>query len=127
MTRSARLLVVDDDPAVGLIVEGALSKHAVRVERVSTGEDALERLERSPPDAVLLDIRLPGMDGLQVYRALRERQFDRPVVLMSSFPDARARADAELDREPPDVLSKPINLSTIQRIVQEMLSAAHGG
>lgn len=127
MKRHPMLLVVDDDPAIGLIVEGALADQGVQVEKASSGEAALERLDRSAPDAVLLDIRLPGMDGLEVYRALRERSFDRPVVLMSSFPEARSRADEELDEVPHDVLAKPINLATIRTIVEEMLGAGEDG
>lgn len=120
--RTPELLVVDDDPAIKVIVEGALIERRIDVAAVSSGEDALRWMNYREPDAVLLDIRLPGADGIEIFGALRDRGYERPVLLMSSFPRARTRARRALGDEPFEVLTKPIGIETIEAIVDEILS-----
>ncbi len=78
-----RILVVDDEPGVRTALEGILTDEGYRVTSSHSGEDGLEALESSPVDAVLLDVWLPGMDGLETLKTLRERRIDSEVVLIS--------------------------------------------
>jgi two-component system nitrogen regulation response regulator NtrX len=77
------ILVVDDEPGVRSALEGILSDEGFRVTSAASGEEALTAVEESSFDAVLLDIWLPGKDGLEILLELRERRLDLEVVMIS--------------------------------------------
>ena len=79
----AQLLVVDDDALLRRSLTFVLERAGYQVSAAATGEDALRAAALHPPDLVLLDIGLPGMDGLDVLQALHER-FDVPVILVTA-------------------------------------------
>ena len=78
-----RILVVDDEPGVRSALEAILSDEGFEVTTAESGEEGLEFLEREPFDAVLLDVWLPGIDGLTTLTRLRERHLDPEVVMIS--------------------------------------------
>ena len=90
------VLAVDDEADILLIVTVILRSSGHDVLQASSGEMALEILEREKPDAMLLDIRLPGIDGLEVLERLRaaRRLSSLPVIVISAFsnPETLARA-----------------------------------
>ncbi|MFD7919250.1 response regulator transcription factor [Streptomyces sp. NPDC059740] len=79
----ARILVVDDDPTVAEVVTGYLVRAGHTVDRAADGPTALARAEEAAPDLVVLDLMLPGMDGLEVCRRLRERG-PVPVIMLTA-------------------------------------------
>jgi len=81
--RPGRVLVVDDDPAVADVVRRYLMRDGHVVECVHDGYEALRRVAEAPPDLVVLDLTLPGMDGLEVCRRLRAC-WPIPVVMLSA-------------------------------------------
>ena len=85
----AKILVVEDDPAVRDVVEHALSREGMETATVENGEEALERLRGEPFDLVVLDVMLPGMDGISVCRELRadDENGDIPVVMLTARDD----------------------------------------
>jgi DNA-binding response OmpR family regulator len=89
-----RLLLVEDDPEIARMYQLKLELDGYSVELAADGEAALRKATENPPDLMFLDIRLPGMSGLDLLRALREREATRslPVVILSAFdePDLRA-------------------------------------
>ena len=78
-----RILVVDDEPGVRAALEGILEDEGFEVRTVETGEQGLSALETESFDAVLLDVWLPGIDGLETLVQLRERRIDSEVVMIS--------------------------------------------
>src|ERR671931_384681 len=72
-TRSAVVLMVDDDPQLRVMLGYALRQDDFQVEEASSGEEALEMLERLQPDIVLLDVLMPGLGGVETCRRIRER------------------------------------------------------
>jgi DNA-binding response OmpR family regulator len=70
-SNQATILVVDDEPALRDALSYTLRKEGYRVELAETGVEALRAVRREQPDAVVLDVMLPGIDGLQVCRTLR--------------------------------------------------------
>jgi putative two-component system response regulator len=78
------ILVVDDEPANREILVGLLSRHGYEVRAVGDGEAALAAIQEKPPDLVLLDVRLPGVDGFEVCRLIKQQQATRltPVILV---------------------------------------------
>jgi two-component system, NtrC family, nitrogen regulation response regulator NtrX len=81
------VLIVDDEPGVRKALGDDLRDEGYTVESVSSGEACLERLTRGPIDLIVLDVWLPGMDGLATLTRLRERQVDSQVVLISGHGD----------------------------------------
>src|SRR4026208_974056 len=77
------VLIVDDEPGVRSALSGVLRDEGYLVEAVPSGEAGLDRLTRGPVDLIVLDVWLPGMDGLATLARLRERQVDAQVVLIS--------------------------------------------
>ena len=77
------VLIVDDEPGVRKALGDDLRDEGYTVESVASGEECLERLTRTAIDLIVLDVWLPGMDGLATLTRLRERQVDSQVVLIS--------------------------------------------
>ncbi|HWN80849.1 MAG TPA: response regulator, partial [Candidatus Udaeobacter sp.] len=77
------VLIVDDDSGVRKALRGALTDEGYLVDELSDGADLLGRVEEAVPDLVLLDVLMPGLDGLTALAGLREHYPDLPVVMMS--------------------------------------------
>ncbi|MBO0683270.1 MAG: response regulator [Candidatus Dormibacteraeota bacterium] len=90
-----RLLLVEDDPEVAAMYQLRLELDGYLVELASDGEAALRKASERPPDLIFLDIRLPGMGGLELLEALRSTEATRllPVVILTAFdePELRSR------------------------------------
>jgi two-component system response regulator MprA len=102
----ARVLVVDDEPAVRRALERALHLEQHEVTLASDGEEALDLLATQPADAVILDVMMPRLDGLEVCRRLRKAG-DRTPVLMLTARDAIDDRVEGLDVGADDYLVKP--------------------
>ena len=87
------VLVVDDDPAIRGAVRDVLEDHGIPVETATDGRDALAKVEARPPRLVLLDMRMPIMDGWGFAKALRDAGIALPVVVMTAAADARRWAE----------------------------------
>jgi DNA-binding response OmpR family regulator len=83
MDPSARLLIVDDDPSVRAMLREYLQGHGYAVAEAASGTQMRERIEADLPDVVLLDIRLPGEDGLSLAKYLRER-YDVGIIMVTA-------------------------------------------
>ncbi|QXB56096.1 two-component system response regulator RstA [Aeromonas sp. FDAARGOS 1415] len=79
-----RVLFVEDDPEIGQLISNWLGRHDIEVMLETRGDRALARVEAEQPDLVLLDIMLPGQDGLSLCRDLRPR-FGGPIVMLTSL------------------------------------------
>ena len=105
----AQILVVDDDPHVARALVDLLDLHGYTTVRAESGEQALDILSREPADLVLLDVRLPGIDGFETCARIRERHGPSlPVVMLTAFGDPAA-VRRGFDSGAEDVLSKPVD------------------
>lgn len=107
---AARILVVDDSRLVTDIVKMRLEALGYRVTVATSGEEALEQIRADLPDLMVLDIRLPGIDGYEVCRRLRQDE-DRavrelPVIALTSMDDTQVGFEAGMD----DYLNKDFDL-----------------
>ena len=100
-----RILVVDDDPRLAALVAEYLGEAGFRVSVVPDGRTGLERLKRERYDAVVLDLMLPGVDGLEVCRRLRATS-DVPVLMLTARGQAMDRV-VGLEMGADDYLPKP--------------------
>ena len=115
-----RILVVDDEPAVRTSLERALSLEGYEVDLAPDGAAALDRLAAAPPDAVVLDVSMPRLDGLEVCRRMRQAG-DRTPVLMLTARDAVDDRVAGLDAGADDYLVKPFELDELNARIRAVL------
>jgi len=101
-----RVLVVEDEPGIAQFVRQGLTEAGYAVDVASNGEDGLVYAQAAPYDALVVDIQLPNMDGLQLLRALRERGTHAPVVLLTARDTVEDRVTG-LDSGADDYLVKP--------------------
>jgi two-component system response regulator MprA len=115
-----RILVVDDEPAVRTSLERALSLEGYDVDLAADGAAALDRLATAPPDAVVLDVGMPRIDGLEVCRRMRQAG-DRTPVLMLTARDAIDDRVEGLDAGADDYLVKPFALRELRARLRALL------
>jgi two-component system, NtrC family, nitrogen regulation response regulator NtrX len=115
-----RILIVDDEPGVRSSLSGVLKDEGYSVEAVPSGEACLERLTRGPVDLVVLDVWLPGMDGLATLARLRERQVDAQVVLISGHGNIESAVRA-IKLGAFDFVEKPLSLDKTVLVVRNAL------
>jgi len=120
MAEPARILVVDDEPAVQSALSRALALESYEVAQAADGEEALERLGAAPYEAVILDIAMPRLDGLEVCRRLREGGDRTPVLMLTARGEVDDRV-AGLDAGADDYLVKPFALRELLARVRALL------
>jgi len=114
------ILIVDDEPGVRTALTGVLKDEGYTVEAVSTGEACLARVTRGPVDLIVLDVWLPGMDGLATLARLRERQVDSEVVLISGHGNIESAVRA-IKMGAFDFVEKPLSLEKTVLVVSNAL------
>ncbi|MFZ3554781.1 response regulator transcription factor [Streptomyces sp. BH055] len=119
---AARVLVVDDDPTVAEVVAGYLDRAGYRVDRADDGPAALARADAHRPDLVVLDLMLPGMDGLEVCRRMRERG-PVPVIMLTARGDEDDRI-LGLEVGADDYVTKPFSPRELVLRVDSVLRRA---
>jgi two-component system nitrogen regulation response regulator NtrX len=114
------ILIVDDEPGVRSALGGVLRDEGYEVDAVDTGEACLERLGRHGYDVVVLDIWLPGMDGLGTLARMRERQIDAQVVIISGHGNIESAVRA-IKMGAFDFVEKPLSLEKTVLVVRNAL------
>lgn len=107
-----RVLVVDDDPAGRRLLQAALSIEGWTVASADDGPSGLALADSGQPDLVILDLRLPGIDGLEVLSRLRLKQPSLPVIILTAFGEVRTAVEAT-KRGAFDYLTKPVDLDQL--------------
>lgn len=120
----ARILVVDDDPTVAEVVVRYLEREGYAVESVGDGRAAIDRVAGALPDLVVLDLMLPGVDGLEVYRRLRLLA-PVPVIMLTARGDEDDRI-VGLELGADDYVSKPFSPRELTARVKSVLRRAGG-
>ncbi len=115
-----RVLVVDDDPAVSGALNRALRLEGYDVSLAGDGPVALEQIAVRPPDAVVLDVGLPTLDGLEVCRRLRAAGDDTPVLMLTARDAVNDRVQG-LDAGADDYLVKPFALAELLARLRALL------
>ena len=79
------ILVVDDEQNIRFLYKEELEDNGYSVSVATTGEEALEKLNESIPDLIILDIKLPGIDGIETMRKIKDEKGDIPIILCSAY------------------------------------------
>jgi CheY-like chemotaxis protein len=122
---AARVLCIDDEPGVVELIGLILKAQNIQVEGANTGAEALEIMRRQPPDAVLLDVMMPEMDGWEVYKQMRTDEALKhiPVIIVtarnSSFEEIIARERTGVK----DYLTKPFLPNDLRESLARVLKS----
>ena len=118
-----QVLIVDDDPAVGTVLEALLQQGGVESAWVSSGAQALEQLAKRPIEAVVTDLRMPGIDGMQLLQKIRAAHPEVPVIMMTAHGTVQAAVEA-MKAGAADFVLKPFDRQEILYTVRKVLTAA---
>jgi two-component system nitrogen regulation response regulator NtrX len=120
--KPARILIVDDEPLIRQSLAGVLEDEGYQTNAVATGEECLEELNRSSYELVLLDVWLPGMDGLETLTRIQERPFaDRPVVVIISGHGTIETAVKATKLGAFDFIEKPLTIEKVSVVVKNAI------
>ncbi len=117
---TARILVVDDESNIAYAIKLALERVGYAVGVAMNGEAALVRLERDPAELVLCDIKLPGMDGMELLQRIKESHPFSRVVMITGYASIES-AVSSMKRGATDYLPKPFNPEQLRRVVSNAL------
>ena len=120
-----RILVVEDERKIARFVQKGLKEFGFAVEVIGRGDEALEIILDNPFDAVVLDIMLPGRDGLSILRALRERSNAIPVLILTARGEIREKVEG-LDLGADDYLAKPFAIEELAARLRALIRRQTG-
>jgi len=130
MNEKRRVLVVDDEPDFAAIVQGNLEKEGFEVEVAYNGVEGMEKVNANPPDAIVLDVMMPEMDGYKMCAALKgdDRLCEIPVILLtavaSHVTSTRYTHAEGMAMEADDYIAKPASAEDITKSLRRLLSLA---
>lgn len=122
MSEKSRILVVDDEDALRTVLSGELVSEGYDVRTAADGDDAISNLQKESFDLILLDIKMPRMNGFEVLKFVKEKYPRTKVVMLTGFADLKNAIESKkLGAE--DFVSKPYDLvdllTTIERVLSE--------
>jgi two-component system response regulator MprA len=121
-----KILVVDDERAVRESLRRALALEGYEVDLAADGEEALESIRRAEPDALILDVLMPGIDGLEVSRRLRRGGSKVPILMLTARDAIENRVEG-LDAGADDYVTKPFALEELLARMRALLRRTTGG
>jgi len=120
-----RILLVEDERKVASFIARALRERTYAVDVAATGEDGLELAATEPYDAILLDVRLPGISGIEVCRQLRRSGLETPILMLTARGLVEQRVEG-LDAGADDYLTKPFALTELEARVRALIRRGFG-
>lgn len=120
-----RILLIEDDRLIGDGIKAGLGKMGFSVDWFTEGNDGVLALNAAPYDAVVLDLSLPGMDGMEILRQWRQQGRDEPVLILTARDALAERVDG-LQQGADDYLCKPFALSEVAARLQALIRRRHG-
>ena len=122
---SRRVLIVDDEKNIRFSLSKALEKLEVPVETAASGEEALGKLTQADYDLMLLDLRMPGMDGMEVLRQVSQQLPELKVIIITAYGSLDLAVEA-MRLGAVDFLQKPIDVTQVREMVRRILEKQGG-
>jgi DNA-binding NtrC family response regulator len=120
-SKQKKVVAIDDEPEIGWLITRILEEEGYRALVTDNGREGLELIRRERPDVVLLDLRLPEMDGLEVLRRVREFDQEQMVIILSAFESFEVAVQA-MKLGSYDFLTKPINVEEMKITLKNALN-----
>jgi excisionase family DNA binding protein len=115
-----KVLVVDDEPSICELYLKALDKKKYSVESAHSGAEALSAIDRTQYDFIFLDLKMPGMDGVETFKEIKKRNIRSVVVIVTAYPDSELLVEA-MRLGPLTVVLKPFDMGEIQRSIESLV------
>ncbi|MFH1884556.1 MAG: response regulator [Planctomycetota bacterium] len=121
--KSEKILIVDDEENMRKTLADILIDEGYSVSTAATGEEAIELCTKDPHETILMDVRMPGIDGVEAFRQIRRHKEGVRVILMSAY-SVDALKEAALDEGAIAFLSKPLDLEKVVSLIGEVKDTA---
>lgn len=115
------ILVVDDQPGIRFLLEEVFKETCYKVVTAADGLEAVVRLKEHKPDLVLLDMKMPGMDGLDVLRTVTSKFPQVPVIMITAYGELQLVKEA-LNQGAKGYITKPFDILELRRLVDSLLA-----
>jgi len=115
-----RIVTIDDEVGVTSVIQAVLESEDYEVEAINEESQALDKIKENPPDLVLLDIKMPRMDGIEILMLIREFYPSIPVIMVSGYATDED-SQKSLDLGARGVVHKPLDVSELKRLVAECI------
>jgi len=121
--KKKRILVVDDDPTLIKMIKIYFENLGFSISLAGSGVEALKAFDEEPPDVMILDIRMPGMDGIKVCRKIRleKGNLKTPIIAITGYHNEKIKKDV-MAAGANAYMEKPLDLSRLLKIVKELIS-----
>ncbi|CUS76339.1 Response regulator receiver domain-containing protein [Candidatus Kryptonium thompsonii] len=120
MAEKSRILVVDDEEALRYLLSSELAAEGYEVETAGDGDEAIESIKQKDYDVVLLDIKMPRVDGFEVLRFIKQNKPEIKVIMLTAYADVKNAIEA-LKLGASDFVSKPYDLEDILTSINRAL------
>ncbi len=117
---TAKILVIDDDTSLRRVLEYNLQEEGYEVEAAASGEEGLKLFRQLLPDLVITDMKMSGMDGLQVLKSIKESSADTLVIIITAFGTVDVAVEA-MKAGAYDYITKPFNREALKLTVKKAL------
>ncbi len=117
---TANILIVEDDPKMRNSLKEIMGREGYLVDSAETGEEALSKMRQTYYDLVITDLRLPGIDGMEVLRAVQKSGLDTSVVIITAYASVDNAVEA-MKEGAEDYIAKPFNIDEIRLVVKKVL------
>jgi DNA-binding response OmpR family regulator len=117
LQEAGSILVVDDEPPIRELLKKYLSTRGYQVRVAAGGQQALDLVDQKSPDLIVLDVHMPGMNGIEVLRRLRAKNYAGGVLLLTASVDETLLREG-LELGSVDVLGKPVDLERLELVIQ---------
>jgi two-component system KDP operon response regulator KdpE len=124
MNKGARILVVDDEREIRRCLELSLEEKGYTVLAAESGEKALDLLKQSPADVAIVDLLLPGIDGIELTKSIRQRS-TLPIIILSAIGDDKKKVKA-LETGADDYVTKPFSIEEVVARIRSVLRRVVG-
>ena len=114
-----KVLVVDDEPAICELYKRALDRKKYTVDAANSGEEAIQAASQNNYDFIFLDLKMPGMNGVEAFKEIKKMAIRSLVVIVTAYPDSELLSDA-MKLGPLTVILKPFDLNEIQRSIESL-------
>jgi DNA-binding NtrC family response regulator len=121
MNERGQVLIVDDEPDIANFIQGLLQDKSYNAKSVFTSEEALSFLEKCPTDIMITDIRMPGIDGLELMRQARESQPDLSCMIITGHGDMDTAVQA-IRLGAADFFTKPFDFTKLEKAVENEIN-----